>query len=181
MVCVFPREFCRQLCKDVLRKDILCVSPSESFQVSTGVQSPLKDSKKTVPDQIRDIDTSSLQFFGNVTYLVLDIPGLQQILKATMLEIMDQVLKFKSNSEAYIDILAENGMTPYPFLKFFMDKFSTHFRIKFVVVSSGQNFIPDFDKIRTQGASSSADAQDHQDRLVTVSYTHLTLPTKRIV
>ena len=58
-----------------MRKDILCVSPSESYEVSNKIQSPLKDSKKTVPEQIRDIDTSSLQIFGNVTYLVLDIPG----------------------------------------------------------------------------------------------------------
>ena len=160
-VCVFPKEFCRQLCKDILNSSYF-----EDFQVISRDQISAKDFKKPVPEQIQDIDTSSLQLFGNVTYLVLDIPGLQQILKATMLEIMDQVLKFKSNTEAYVDILAENGMTPYPFLKHFFDKFSPHFGIKFSVVCSGQTSIPDFDKVRSQGAKSSGDAQEHQDRLV---------------
>ena len=114
MVCVFPKEFCRQLCKDILNSNHF-----ESFQVRADEPNPLKDSKKSVPEQIKDIDTSSLQLFGNVTYLVLDIPGLQQILKATMLEIMDQVLKYRGSTEIYVDILAENGLTPYPFLKHF--------------------------------------------------------------
>ena len=117
---------------------------------------------------MEDIDTSGLNLSGNALHIIRDILFLHHCLKAAILESIDNVLKFVSTTESFTDILAERGQTPYHFLKYCFERFEQHFKIRFCSVSVGRTDLPDFEAIRTAGASSSTDKEEHTDRMVII-------------